>query len=131
MTVDGSVQVRPTTPFAMMDEAYADNTFDYCSLLIDVPAGKRLVIESLDVNATPPATQKVWRASFSLITNGNATHHGILLDLQGSRGEYAHYVSSVVGPFYADGGVPVGATISRDANTGVMLCSLNVSGYLV
>lgn len=95
-----------------------------------VPAGKRLVVESIAAEVRVPSGQKVLVSVFvSRVTGGMTfplptTHQGAFFGQEVFQGAQAFRL-------YADPGMSVGAVVSRDLDTGNANVFVTFSGYFV
>lgn len=103
------------------------------AVIYTVPAGKRLVIESVTAMCGVPTTEKLYRAYVGF-TNGGATlsHHLIPVD-QGLDANPNFRVSLVnwSGRLYAEAGVVQVGAFKTGTLSGSYTCHYSLSGYLI
>lgn len=131
LTVDGSVQQAPTTPYAQQLSGSSDGF--YPSASVTVPAGKRWVIESVSIEVSVPSGQPVLGATLQVVTGGTLTYQHVPMVVQGtySGNNYTYYSGAVPMRLYADASTSVTAEAFKGAGSGSGTISAEVSGYLV
>jgi hypothetical protein len=100
----------------------------------EVPAGKRLVIEHVSVEAQVPIGQTA-RASFVSHLGQTSSDHSLVMNSQGvvvgSPANRESFVASQLVRFYEDGGTGPGINVSRSDSIGGGFAVGTISGYLV
>ena len=94
---------------------------------ITVPAGKRLVIESVTARATLPTGQRVI-LSISSTTSGRDAMHYIAVTPQGSFPTYDAYAATSAVRIYADADTTIRFEARRSADAGVANVNIVISG---
>jgi len=97
-----------------------------------VPAGKRLVVDSVSAFAYPPAGQNV----FAYLYNGTppggfGTFTGVPLVSQGTFSGTTYYQNAIPVRDYVDQNQQYQVTMSRSSGTGSMFWNMQVVGHLV
>ena len=95
-----------------------------------VPAGKRLVLESVGADVRVPVGQKVL-VSGNALRNGIGMTHPIPMTGQGTFFGRDVFHGARQLRLYLDPGMSVGAVVERDNNSGDGSISLTFSGYFV
>jgi hypothetical protein len=100
---------------------------------INVPAGKRLVIEHISARAQGPVGQKFFGSI--LLHSGPGAElavHFVVFNFQGTFGGIDEYTASTPLRAYADVSFPSSScSVTRSDLTGFALVDLSISGYLV
>jgi hypothetical protein len=137
VTVQNVIRTRGADALQVYDQAQSKsaNATDYIdSISFDVPAGKRLVIETITLFSNLQPGQTLWSAQFRTTVNGSSVFgHMLSVEAQGINGNGGPAFAathSIRG--YCDGGAGVlSIGFSRNANTGNWSVGASVTGYLV
>lgn len=118
--------------FAFFENDSFDDGDDAHAARFTVPEGKRLVIESLSIEATLPAGQTMILASVQARANGSffAHHMGPTYHGQTSN-NLSMFVVSQERRLYADGGGEVALSWVRNARAGGGITNASLVGYLI
>lgn len=124
------INVQPNQPF----QAYAAVTIPAGSAsatgntLFTVPAGKRLVIESISIYLANSAASSITSFFFQTVVSGGIGYHGLTIPADGTT----YPLGNLNAKFYADPGSSVYANVYR---TGVITSSesafVTVTGYYI
>lgn len=99
---------------------------------VQVPAGKRLVIEYVSGDALMPTGQKCLLSVLTLLAGQTtATQHRLETVALGKFGATDHFRAAQVVRLYADPGTTVTLRADRDLATGTATARMSLSGKLV
>ena len=129
LTVDGTVQVTPTTPFLARPQGTTDTSF-YPSGSVALPAGKRFAIETVSVAVAVPSGQPVLDCWIHVVTGGTRSFLDIPLVKMGTYSGLDYYTGALNTRLYADVDTSVGVEAFRGASTGTASVNSDLSGYL-
>jgi hypothetical protein len=131
LTVDGSVQESPSTPYVGRPQGSSDSYYPAGS--VSVPAGKRWVIESISIAVQVPSGQPLLEAYVTRVTAGVPSYVYVPMSAQGtySGNGLTYYTGALAYRLYADPGTSVGVTAFRGTPTGTAYIQGELSGYLV
>lgn len=120
-----AVQTQATATWSTLDSPVS-------ALLYTVPAGKRLVIETVTTACATPATDSLLRVLLRLSLNGNQSLQYLSFNYRGTSTNGAKiYESSQSIRFYADSGTQVRGEAYRDSPLTVPQgCTFTFAGYL-
>ena len=101
------------------------------SVRFNVPAGKRLVIESVSVETGVPAGQKLLAGVIQAHVNGDLEDYFMAPTFTGTLGSNDIYIASQKTTLYADGGTEIVVFALRSASTGGRNLNVSIQGYLI
>jgi hypothetical protein len=129
LTVDGSVQTRPTSPYSNNASASVSND-NYPHVYIPAST-KTLGIQTASIFAAIPSGESVLYALIRVVTKGVSSTFYFHLDYQGTyTNNYAYYGTMTPMVAYADPGSSVYCEIFRSGYSSNANIDCAVSGYL-
>lgn len=129
-THNGDTAVQPYDQF---DNTQIDNGLSGSTIAFNVPAGKRLVIESVTVYAALPSGENIWQVGMSTTNNNQSISHTIAVTPQGQddNGLVRFSGTFALRSFSDAGPTSVTFIFSRNSTTGLGFAGASLSGYLL
>jgi hypothetical protein len=127
-----SVDVAARTPVdAFNTLTYPDGQIGGGNRVYQVPFGKRLVLQSLSIWATLGSGEGLAQCTLDRSDDVNPMSFPVFMQHQGKDfGGNEHFVGSITGPIYFNGGASVSGSYLRDSGVGTITVNLSMTGYL-
>lgn len=135
VTIQGQVTTHNADDRTLFEEdnSLSPSSGDSGSVAFDVPAGKRLIIESITVYAAVPTGQNIWGVGMNTHKNGSVIGHTIVVTAQGTDNSgNARFAGTYPFHAFSDAGTgSVAIYFNRDSLSGSWAFGASISGYLV